>query len=610
MQSDFDDLRFTRYDDVNGTEDPLPHWIEEKNHWIRANVWIKVTEIHPERDTTLLVYYGNPVVLNESDGDATFLFFDDFFGTSLDRTKWGEPNTGFPISHSIGGGSLYFDVNNAYNSTIYCPIQGNYDIDGYMIEARQRMQMGGGTAGNSMKGTIGMSIGQREENWFRKYGRSKKENSWLRYSPSHTSNSWRQSAWNGADTGFHVLGIGKHDDTVILYEDQNEMNTVQDKGVTESEYIMKIIVSVMGYNGNGWGKLWTDWFRIRKHTTPEPILSFVPLEGRVLSEIITLPESNIWDRLSVDKTESANTFIEVTVINAETNSAINGYDNRTGKNIDLSHLNDLGITNIRLQAHFTGNETVTPYLDSMGVKWTPIETPNSIVDEGSILTSVWFWALMGTFVLVIFFLLYIRRASSKKGEKKKKTETISTEIEHVPSGGFSKESEIDIIARGLTAQRRDATPPFMEPGIQSFYDRLNTSVQPNDLKYKLTDDMKISPGLPVTGQIEDVRISPQVSVVPPGGNTTVEPDKLPAVPLEGFTSSFHSPVPETPVVVSRPLAENRSNLLKQEPQPLQRPVSQPVTSLVEELFPQTMETPLPPPDPIPSIPSNSPPPPD
>jgi Domain of unknown function (DUF2341). len=34
------------------------------------------------------MYYGNPNAQSASDGDATFLFFDDFLGTSLDLDKW------------------------------------------------------------------------------------------------------------------------------------------------------------------------------------------------------------------------------------------------------------------------------------------------------------------------------------------------------------------------------------------------------------------------------------------------------------------------------------------------------------------------------------------
>jgi len=42
----------------------------------------------PTTGTQLYLYYGNGTAPSLSDGDATFLFFDDFPGTALDTSKW------------------------------------------------------------------------------------------------------------------------------------------------------------------------------------------------------------------------------------------------------------------------------------------------------------------------------------------------------------------------------------------------------------------------------------------------------------------------------------------------------------------------------------------
>jgi hypothetical protein len=42
----------------------------------------------PEGYSKIFMYYGNPSAHPVSDGDATFLFFDDFMASSLDITKW------------------------------------------------------------------------------------------------------------------------------------------------------------------------------------------------------------------------------------------------------------------------------------------------------------------------------------------------------------------------------------------------------------------------------------------------------------------------------------------------------------------------------------------
>ena len=90
----------------------------------------------------------------------------------------------------------------------------------------------------------------------------------------------------------------------------------------------------------------------------------------ITSTQITIPESMEWSILSIAKAEPANTYINISVLNAEDNSTIPGFDNLTNRSIDLTSLNDLGITSIRLKAYFSGNGSATPSLDSWGVEWT------------------------------------------------------------------------------------------------------------------------------------------------------------------------------------------------------------------------------------------------
>ena len=371
MQPDFDDLRFTRYDDVNGTEEALPYWIESSVNGIGANVWLNVTEIHPGESNTLFAYYGNPVVQNESNGDATFLFFDDFSGTAVNTSRWSSPITDSVRAYSIGGGRLFIHIFNTYSGTQACDKKDPIALENRIIETRQRLEMGGGSAGNALVGCLGVQVYEKDAAWSRMIGRDRKENCWLKYSPSNDRGDtvWKQGAWNGAITPYHVLGVAKDGNTMDLYEDSVHLATIQDTGITEDVYRIRILDRVWGYSGNGFGRIWTDWFRIRQHVAPEPILSLIPFEGAIYSKIITLPDSMKWDMLSLDKAEPRNTHLNITVINADTNATIAGYDNLTGRNIEISELNDLGVANIRLQGWLTGNRSATPTLDSWGVEW-------------------------------------------------------------------------------------------------------------------------------------------------------------------------------------------------------------------------------------------------
>ena len=92
-------------------------------------------------------------------------------------------------------------------------------------------------------------------------------------------------------------------------------------------------------------------------------------QGSMKSVPIEISDHMLWSSLSTSKTEPVNTYINISVIDAATNRTIPGLDNVTTRDIDLSPLNDFGITTIRLKAYFLGNGTVTPTLDSWGVEW-------------------------------------------------------------------------------------------------------------------------------------------------------------------------------------------------------------------------------------------------
>ena len=78
MQSDFDDLRFTYYNETSNTETEIPYWIESKNDNNWAYVWVRIPFIKANNYTTIFAYYGNPDAATKSNGTAVFDFFDDF----------------------------------------------------------------------------------------------------------------------------------------------------------------------------------------------------------------------------------------------------------------------------------------------------------------------------------------------------------------------------------------------------------------------------------------------------------------------------------------------------------------------------------------------------
>ena len=96
-QTDFGDIRFTASDGLT----ILDYWIQEKTDSDSATIWVKIQDIPANPSTTTIyVYYDSTETTSTtSSGENTFLFFDDFTGTSLDA-QW-DDTTGTP---SVGSG--------------------------------------------------------------------------------------------------------------------------------------------------------------------------------------------------------------------------------------------------------------------------------------------------------------------------------------------------------------------------------------------------------------------------------------------------------------------------------------------------------------------------
>lgn len=82
MQADFDDILFTDNDNVT----LLDYWRESYIASTSAIFWVKISDSQ-EWGTyvTFQMYFGNDEASTTSDGEATFLFFDDFEDNNLDN---------------------------------------------------------------------------------------------------------------------------------------------------------------------------------------------------------------------------------------------------------------------------------------------------------------------------------------------------------------------------------------------------------------------------------------------------------------------------------------------------------------------------------------------
>ncbi|HEY3309491.1 MAG TPA: DUF2341 domain-containing protein [Desulfuromonadaceae bacterium] len=109
-----DDLRFTESD---GTT-LLNYWVESGCGTVSTKVWLKLPTL-PAGPRSLYLYWANPTASAMSSGTATFDFFDDFTGTTIDTGKWVKADNGAYLSQNneiiATGGSGVWGSNTMYS---------------------------------------------------------------------------------------------------------------------------------------------------------------------------------------------------------------------------------------------------------------------------------------------------------------------------------------------------------------------------------------------------------------------------------------------------------------------------------------------------------------
>lgn len=89
MNTSFSDLRFLN----SALDTELDYWINPilTVNGSSAIVWVEVPSLSASTNTSIYMYFGNDAVLTTSNGNDTFLYFDDFENGNLDN--WGTSGT-------------------------------------------------------------------------------------------------------------------------------------------------------------------------------------------------------------------------------------------------------------------------------------------------------------------------------------------------------------------------------------------------------------------------------------------------------------------------------------------------------------------------------------
>lgn len=290
MRDDCGDIRFF---DPDNTSSQLNYWIESGCNSTNTKIWVKVPSISAGSTKTIYMYYGNPNAQSESDGNATFLFFDDF--TELPSSpKWSEHNPDeLTVYKSIVNGTI-FKVQAKGPDTNWHPVYwvANLTIQEsieFRIKLKWESSDTSSTVAQLMKSTASDSDRylMLRYNWY-------DDDLRLRVVVGGTATTLDEAAnvgWRNRDWFIFrgVFDVGKED----AYYEALDGSLYYHLSGSDSQLTYPFYLSIV-YNCKRTSIVLTqywDWIFVRKYTDPEPTVS-------IGSEQTTDSSSYLWTKSS------------------------------------------------------------------------------------------------------------------------------------------------------------------------------------------------------------------------------------------------------------------------------------------------------------------------
>jgi hypothetical protein len=304
MNADFSDLRFTYYNFTTGAETEIPYWIESKVDSSWAYVWIKVPFLRNATfgNNTVYMYYGNPSATSKSDGDATFLFFDDFPGTSLNTTKWthvyvGGNNDCSPLDRTTVSGSYLLlqgqaDDQDAPHCDKMLYTNTNFSLPIAIDFINFRVPNWGGT------GSAG---------WYRGVASGVADWAWTDSNTTHTKfdelgrNLTTKSAGTSSSSSDIAMDPTVYFNQTIIWLSNNVswiVNSTFMSNLTTNvpSVSLPVILRVSHWGTTSYpsGRIDVDLVRVRKYTSPEPTYSIEEEEVTQKDSKSSLEDGSTW----------------------------------------------------------------------------------------------------------------------------------------------------------------------------------------------------------------------------------------------------------------------------------------------------------------------------
>jgi len=265
-REDFGDIRFTSEDG----ETLLSYWIEEKVNSDHAVFWVKVPSIPASPDTTTIyIYYGNPTATTASDGEATFLLFDnfDFFDTS----KWTKPKVSVYAGYTIENSNLVIYIGTRGKSTLFNGGTNAKSIDAFEIVNKAfvgRFKCRKKAEGDKYA-THNIGIGYYSTGDSRCWGRNDRRTHALT-SKTGLIYGTASGTWDGSMTPYEKRELRITSSKIKCFCDGNLIFTQTGLSLSGQRNFYISLAVGDGYSADAWAEIYVDWVFIRKYVDPEP----------------------------------------------------------------------------------------------------------------------------------------------------------------------------------------------------------------------------------------------------------------------------------------------------------------------------------------------------
>jgi len=251
-RSDFGDIRFTSDDGAT----LLKYWIEEKVDGDYAKIWVKVPSIPESPDTaTIYIYYGNSSAVTTSNGEETFIFFDDF-----DTDTWSYSGSGVWINTSEG--RLYYQS----GSDSYAYKNLGTTLGKFALEVKG-VRTNSSESGNARIMLADSPASYNSENnavmYHLNYGTI--ADTYIGYAQSG-SRTW-QSDYFGESLNTAYRRSLKYDQSKIIGENLDLDKSLTVTGAPSFNDLAYIVVNVRTNSGQ---EGYYEWVAVRNYIDPEP----------------------------------------------------------------------------------------------------------------------------------------------------------------------------------------------------------------------------------------------------------------------------------------------------------------------------------------------------